>query len=531
MVSPSLETSGVVLQETAPLLRMSGISKRFQSVQALQDVELQVGAGEVHALMGGNGAGKSTLLNILSGLTKPDAGTIELDGRALSLDGPGRAQSLGITTIHQELSTIPDLTVLENIFLGHESGLAIGSSVRVNRRAIAKRVQDLAGDFGISRSQLWRPVSEFGALKKRTVEIVKALVVEPKILILDEPTSGLEDHEKSLLFQHMRSLQDRGVALVWVTHHLDEVFGLANVVTVLRDGRSIIRISAAELTPRQLAGHMFGSQAAELIETSLPDRTAGGRPVADPVLAVENLSRTGVLRDISFELRPGEILGIAGLAGAGRTELVSALMGLDKIDSGTVRLAGKVSRIRKPRHAYRAGLAMVPEDRKQLGILSEFSIAKSISVSSLSSVSRAGLVNGRSERRLADSYIERLGINTPSAEEKIRNLSGGNQQKVIISRCLNTAPRILVVDEPTQGIDVHAKVEVHALIRELASTGTAVLLIASEFTELVSMCERVIVLNRGYLVGEVDDIPHRVRVEGTDSVKDAIVELSSKVER
>lgn len=531
MHDTSTLAGGMAVQGTSPLLRMTGISKRFQGVQALENVDLIVNKGEIHALIGGNGAGKSTLLKILAGLTKPDAGTVEFEGAVLTMESPRQAQRLGITAIHQELSTIPDLTVIENIFLGQENAFSAGTGALVNRRAIAKMVEGLAEEFGISRQDLWRPVGEFGALKKRAVEIVKALAVEPKILILDEPTSGLEDHEKTVLFEHMRSLQRRGVALIWVTHHLDEVFGLADVVTVLRDGHSIIRTLAAELTPRRLAGHMFGSEAAELIDTVLPDTPDRANLLqAPPVLRVEHLSRAGVLRDISFELRAGEILGIAGLAGAGRTDLVSAIMGLDKVDGGRIYLAGKQRKIRHPRSAYKAGLAMVPEDRKQLGILSEFSVAKSISISRLGSVARGGFLNERAERRLAKTYIERLGIKTPSGQEKIRNLSGGNQQKVIISRCLNTQPRILIFDEPTQGIDVHAKVEVHNLIRELALDGKSVILIASEFSELISMSDRVLVLNRGSLVGEIDNVPHRVRVEGFDSVKSAIIEHSSRVE-
>ena len=521
--------SGAPLLDVKPLLQMTGISKRFQGVQALVDVELTVRTGEIHALMGGNGAGKSTLLNILSGLIRPDAGTIELEGSEYTLEHPAHAQRLGITTIHQELSTIPDLTVLENVLLGHETSLLGGSGLRVRRKVIAEQVGGLAEEFGTSQADLWRPVSEFGALKKRAIEIVKALAVQPKVLILDEPTSGLEAHEKALLFDHMRSLQRRGVALIWVTHHLDEVFGLADAVTVMRDGRTVIRTDAGELTPRKLAGYMFGTEAAELLDTvAAPSPALSQRSDEQPQLKVEHLARQGVLRDISFELRAGEILGIAGLAGAGRTELVRAIMGMDKIDTGRLYLSGKRVRIKHPRAAYKAGLAMVPEDRKQFGILTEFSIEESISISRLPSVSRAGILNERAERRLADGYIQRLGIKTPSGREKIRNLSGGNQQKVIISRCLNTNPRVLIVDEPTQGIDIHAKVEVHNLLRDLAAGGTSVLLIASEFTELINLCDRVIVLNRGSLVGEIEDVQGQVRNEGFDAVKNIIVDYASR---
>jgi ABC-type sugar transport system ATPase subunit len=512
---------------------MTNISKRFQGVQALDEVSLLVHGGEIHALLGGNGAGKSTLLNVLSGLVTPDSGTIELAGQDVTISHPREAQALGISTIHQELSTVPDLTVLENIFLGREEALTGKGSLFLNRRQIARRIQDLAGEFGITRSELWRPVGEFGALKKRVIEIVKALAVPPKILILDEPTSGLEEHEKTLLFEHMRSLQRRGVALIWVTHHLDEVFGLADVVTVMRDGRTIARTEAGGLTERELVVQMFGGDATELME-STDTVTPARRRAAEqeqPRLRALNLSRRGVLRDISFHVECGEILGIAGLAGAGRTELVRALMGLDKLTSGRIEIDGRPRRIGRPRVAYKAGLAMVPEDRKQLGILPDLSLAENISISDLGSVTSAGVLSGRSERALADAYIQSLGIKTPGPAELIRNLSGGNQQKAVIARCLNTNPSLLIFDEPTQGIDVHAKAEVHRLIRDVVEKGTSVIVIASEFAELISLCDRVIVLNRGALVGEIDDIPHRVATEGYDAVKDAIIDKASRADR
>ncbi|AYF30036.1 D-xylose ABC transporter ATP-binding protein [Micromonospora tulbaghiae] len=516
----------------APHLRMTDIHKRFQGVQALDGVSLLVRSGEIHALLGGNGAGKSTLLNVLSGLVTPDSGSIELAGQEVSIGHPREAQALGISTIHQELSTVPDLTVLENIFLGREEALTGKGSLFVNRRQIARQIQDLASEFGITKSELWRPVGDFGALKKRVIEIVKALAVPPKVLILDEPTSGLEEHEKTLLFEHMRSLQRRGVALIWVTHHLDEVFGLADVVTVMRDGRTIARTETAELTQRELAVQMFGGDATELMEAA--DAVPARQRVdgdARPRLRALNLSRHGVLRDISFDVERGEILGIAGLAGAGRTELARALMGLDKLHSGRIEIDGKPRRIGHPKVAYKAGLAMVPEDRKQLGILPDLSVAENISVSELRSVTAGGVLRSRRERALADSYIKGLGIKTPGPAEPIRNLSGGNQQKAIIARCLHTEPSILIFDEPTQGIDIHAKAEVHRLIRDVAEKGTSVIVIASEFAELISLCHRVVVMNRGALVGEICGIPQRVATDGYDAVKHAIIDKASRADR
>ncbi|GAA1125674.1 sugar ABC transporter ATP-binding protein [Nocardioides aquiterrae] len=520
------------LAPAAPLLEMSGISKRYLGVQALDRASLRVNRGEIHALLGGNGAGKSTLLNVLSGTVKPDEGTIELDGEPVSVEHPREAHRLGIVTIHQELSTLPDLTVLENILLGNESALGARGGVLVNRRQVAARVAPLAAEFGITRAELWRPVAEFGALKKRAIEIVKALAAGPKILILDEPTSGLEEHEKTLLFDHMRGLQHRGVALIWVTHHLDELFGLADVATVMRDGRTMATVRVESVSQRELVSHMFGGEAAELLAAPAAHRRSGddGRQ-AGPRLRVTNVSRPGVLRDVSFDLYPGEVLGIAGLAGAGRTELVRVLMGLDKASSGHIAIDGKVRKLNHPRKAYRAGLAMVPEDRKQMAVLTDFSVAETISISRLRAVCVAGLLSGRRERTMARSFVQQLGIKTPSSREKVRNLSGGNQQKAIIARCLNTKPSILIFDEPTQGIDVHAKAEVHRLVRELVDGGTSVILIASEFSELISLSDRVIILNRGSLVGEVDDIGRRVTEDGIEAVKDRIIDRASRASK
>ncbi|GAB2455710.1 sugar ABC transporter ATP-binding protein [Nocardioides hungaricus] len=512
----------------APLLEMTAISKRYLGVQALDGATLTVNRGEIHALLGGNGAGKSTLLNVLSGIVNPDAGTIQLDGQRVSVEHPRQAHKLGIVTIHQELSTLPDLTVLENIFLGNEAALGGRAGVLVNRRQIAKHVAPLAAEFGITGAELWRPVGEFGALKKRAIEIVKALAAGPKILILDEPTSGLEEHEKALLFDHMRGLQHRGVALIWVTHHLDELFGLADVATVMRDGKTVTTAHVASVDQRQLVSWMFGGEAAELLAAPVTHRSGQLAREETPRLRATNISRPGVLRDISFDLYPGEVLGIAGLAGAGRTELVRALMGLDKTSSGRIEIDGKLRKLNHPGKAYRAGLAMVPEDRKQLAVLAEFSVGETISISRLGTVSVGGVLSRRRERTMARSFVQQLGIKTPSTREKVRNLSGGNQQKAIIARCLNTQPSILIFDEPTQGIDVHAKAEVHRLIRELMEAGTAVILIASEFSELISLSDRVIVLNRGSLVGEVPDVAQRVAQDGIEATKHFIIDRASR---
>lgn len=446
---------------------------------------------------------------------------------------PGRAQQMGISMIHQELSIIPDLTILENIFLGQ--GRAMASNKKwtpwVNRREMARKVQDLASEFGITKKELWTPAGEFGALKKRAVEIVKALVVEPKILILDEPTSGLEEHEKELLFDHMRILQRRGVALIWVTHHLDEVFGLADTATIMRDGKSVSQTSLLGLNVNNLIALMFGVQAADLIEFS-STKSASLMPRGDNrdlSLQVAGLNCEGVLKNISFDLAKGEILGIAGLAGAGRTELMRALMGIDRIDSGSISVFGKIEKINYPEKAYKLGIAMIPEDRKVLGILPEFSIEKSISLSRLNTVVTGWFINSKKEKNLAEKYIAKFSIKTPNSRQKIRNLSGGNQQKVIISRCLNAEPRILIFDEPTQGVDISSKIEVHRLIRGLAADGTSVILIASELNELISLSDRILILREGAIVGEVESVSEKVTLEGYAKVEQEVLHKSSRI--
>ena len=520
--------------QTFPLLRMTGISKRYQAVQALDSVDLTVQGGEIHALLGGNGAGKSTLLKILSGLTDPDVGQIFIEDLEVTIQHPNRAQELGISMIHQELSIIPDLTVLENIFLGQQRGLNGSKNWTpwINRREIAKKVEALAEEFGISKKELWKPAGDFGALKKRAIEIVKALVVQPKILILDEPTSGLEEHEKELLFEHMRNLQRRGVALIWVTHHLDEVFGLADTATIMRDGKSVQRVPLEGLNVLKLIELIFGTEAAALIGKTPGAHGAGGALATSskPSLEVDSLSREGVLRNISFKLFEGEILGIAGLAGAGRSELVRAIMGIDPIDTGSIKVSGELKKIGHPKKAYELGLAMIPEDRKVLGVLSEFSIEKSISISKLSVITKLGILNRKRESRIADEYIAKFSIKTPSATEKIRNLSGGNQQKVIISRCVNAAPNILIFDEPTQGVDVASKVEVHKLIRSLAESGKSIIVIASELSELIGLSDRVLILREGALVGEIEGLPAKVLAVGFEAMEREILHQSSKVQ-
>lgn len=513
-----------------PVLEARDITKHYDGVTALDKVHLSVRRGEVHALLGGNGAGKSTLIGIISAATKPDEGTILLDGETLDAAGPQAAILAGVSTIYQELSLVPALSALDNIFLGRELKRSVlGVPLVSDRRRMEARVRELANDFGIASHELHTPVSEFGALKKRSIEIVKALAFDPKVLILDEPTSGLEDAERVSLFEYMRALRDRNVGLLWVTHHLEELSGLADRATIFRDGRNQSTVDVADTSIDQFLTYMFGEQREEFGagDTRHLNRLEplDGAPV---VLAARGLTRGSVVRDVSFEVHEGEVIGLAGLAGAGRTEVVRTLMGLDPLTSGVIEVDGRRISPRSSAAAYRAGLAMLPEDRKQLGILADLPIAANISLSKLRTVSRAGFwISARRERALAERYRTRLGIKTPSVTSRIGNLSGGNQQKAIVARCLNTSPRLLIFDEPTQGIDVSAKVDVHALIRHYAADGGAAILIASELEELLELSHRVLVLKKGRIVGEIRDIPKSIAAGHFAELKSKVLALSA----
>lgn len=512
------------------LLEMAGISKHYQGVNALTEVSLRIERGEIHALLGGNGAGKSTLINLLSGVTVAEAGSITLSGQLVDIRRPSDALDNGISTIHQELSLVPALTALDNIFLGREiRSKSLGLNTKLDRKSMTKKVQALALEFGLTEEDLKLPVGEFGALKQRVVEIVKALAFDAQIVILDEPTSGLEEEERLRLFVHMRNLRTRGISLLWVTHNLDELAGLADSATVFRDGRNVASVTMSESSVDELLGMMFGIAAREFgsnlgATPALEEEAEAG----EEVLRLTGVSRGIVLKDISLTARSGEILGISGLAGAGRTELARAIMGIDRITSGTVHLKGRPVRLRSSSAAYRRGLAMLPEDRKQLGIMPELTVAENISISRLAAVSKFGfLINPRKEASLAETYRRRLAIKTPDIKEQVRNLSGGNQQKVIVARCFNTNPSLLIFDEPTQGIDVSAKVEVHALIREFVANGGAAIVIASEVGELVELSHRVLIMKKGRLVGTVEGIAAAVGAGRLQEIKNRILTLSA----
>jgi ABC-type sugar transport system ATPase subunit len=525
-VSNALSTT-----RSAPIiLDIRQISKSYQGVAALENASLQVRKGEIHAVLGGNGAGKSTLIGILSGVTQPDSGEFLLEGSALAPRNPRDAIKSGITTIYQELSLVPALTTLENIFLGRELIIErAGMKVLLDRKKMKNEVIELAQIFGISKDELDIPISEFGALKKKVIEIVKALTFDARILILDEPTSGLEEEERFHLFDHMRNLRSRGVGLIWVTHHLDELHGLADVATIFRDGRTLESLNLQNSTVGEITNLMFGIHSNEESSTITNYRSQKNeKSNRSEVLSLHAVSRAGVLREISFSLHAGQVIGISGLAGAGRTELARVIMGLDNRTSGQIFLKGKEVNFKSSSSAYKAGIAMLPEDRKQLGIISGLSVAENISISNLSSVSRFGfIISRKKERELATKYKEILSIRTPSVNQKINNLSGGSQQKAIVARCLNSNPSVLIIDEPTQGVDVAAKTEVHELIRDFISKGGAAIVIASEIQELLELSHEILVLRNGSIAGRIENVQDSIEKSRVVEIKAEVLALSA----
>ncbi|MDQ1731042.1 MAG: ribose transport system ATP-binding protein [Pseudonocardiales bacterium] len=509
-------------QDTGPqgsvVLEARGAGKRYPGVIALDDVSISMRRGEIHALLGENGAGKSTLIGILSGITEPDSGEIIIDATPIKFSNAAQSQSVGITTIHQEQTLAPDLTVLENIFLGRElrRGSLLGRFL-LDERAMRKRVEHLVEEFGLTAEDLRRPAGTLGALKQHAAQILKALAFDARVVILDEPTSGLADHERMSLFENMRRLRDRGVAILWVTHRLDELFGLADVITVLRDGRNVATVDPGTQTPDSLVRLMVGRRRSAVADNSSQARGTRWSGPEEEILRLESVSRAPLVRDVDLVVKRGEILGIAGIAGAGRTELARIILGADRADKGQISVNGKQVRIRNPRDAYNLGIAIVPEERKTQAVLGDFSLAKNISISDLSRVTRAGMIIDRSaERKLANVYVRDLEVKTSGIQQKIRNLSGGNQQKVVIARCLFTRPALMIFDEPTQGIDVAAKNEVYRLIYEFVDAGGGAIVISSELPELLRVSDRIVVMREGRVAGEVAAGPAQSEDERSD---------------
>lgn len=477
------------------LISLSGITKEFPGVKALQNVSLDVRKGEVLALIGENGAGKSTLIKILSGLYRKDGGEIRVRGQEVEINGTKDAQKLGITTIFQEPSLAPHLTAVENVYLGREivKGRWIQS---LDEKAMNAATENVYRNFFPTVEDIYRPVSELDALKNRVIEIVKAISVEASLVIMDEPTAALAEHEREVLFDFIRLLKEQGVSIVYVSHHLRELMRLSDRITVLRDGKNVATVNTSDTTIDQLVSMMVGR---ELSNHIVKEKV----PVGKDVLRVTGLARRGVLNNIDFHVRQGEIVGIAGLAGSGRTETVRAVVGADPINSGKVEVDGKLYRFKSPKDAIEAGIGLLPENRKVQGALLEMPVSQNITMAALHRVLGKKFVLKKSkEAQIAKDYVQRLAIKTPHVNQKVRFLSGGNQQKVILAKWLFTQPKVLIFDEPTQGIDVGAKVEVYNLIAEFVRGGGAVVIVSSELPELMGLSDRIYVMHKGKFVQE-----------------------------
>jgi rhamnose transport system ATP-binding protein len=485
------------MSSSTPMLALSGVRKSFGAVAALRDGRLDLYPGEAHGLVGENGAGKSTLVRIMSGAHAPDAGTITLSGQPLVLHGPADARAAGIAVIYQEPTLFPDLSVAENIFMGRQP---LRSYRRIDRRAQRARATELFARLGVHLDPD-RPARGLSIADQQLVEIAKALSFDARVLVMDEPTAALSGVEVERLFGVARSLRDAGAAVLFISHRFDEVFALCQRITVMRDGSWVSTDPVEDLTVDRLVRRMVGREISTLYPR--PDTASGATTAGDPVLAVEELTRYGVFDDVSFSVRAGEIVALAGLVGAGRSEVARAVFGVDRYDAGTVRVAGRPLRAGRPDAAIAAGLALVPEDRRQQGLVMDLSVERNVTLVRRWALSRLGLLAARAERRSARTWAERLQVKAGKLSDDVSTLSGGNQQKVVLAKWLSTEPKVLIVDEPTRGIDVATKAEVHRLLSEQAARGVAVLMVSSELPEVLGMADRVLVMHEGRLVADI----------------------------
>lgn len=478
----------------APLLVMEGIDKRFPGVHALKKVHLTLSAGEVLALVGENGAGKSTLIKVLGGASLPDRGTLRIHGVDPGIANPVDAQRAGISVIYQEFNLIPGLTARENIFLGRERS-RFGF---IARKEESRQALELFGRIGVSVDPE-TPCRELSVAQQQAVEIAKALSQEAKIIVMDEPSATLTPQEVNHLFSIVRELKTQGIGVIYISHRLEEIFVLADRVMVMRDGEGIATAVTGDLPRERLIELMVGRR----LENEFPHRISH---VKAPRLRVRNLCRGRKVRNVSFDIRAGEILALTGLVGAGRTETARLLFGADQAESGTIELDGVPLRLRHPRDAIRRGICLLSEDRKLEGLVLGLSVRENFGLPNMSRFARMGIVHRGKESGACAGYIQLLSIKVPHAEQAVRNLSGGNQQKVVLAKWLQRNAEVLLFDEPTRGIDVGAKYEIYLLLNELARQGKAILMISSELPEVLGMADRILVMHEGRIRGEITDV-------------------------
>ena len=477
------------IEDKAPVLQIRHISKRFDTTQALDDVSLDLFPGEIHALMGENGAGKSTLIKIMTGVYHPDAGEMLLDGKPIRVGNSVEAQAYGIAAIYQEPMIYPDLNVAENIFITHRS-----HGLLVNWRKMYQDAEKILAKLDV-KLDVRMPARGLTLAAQQTIEIAKAISLNVRVLIMDEPTASLSAHEVEQLFKLTRSLRDQGVSILFISHRMEEVFEIADRVTIFRDGRWISTLPRSEITHERAIHDMVGRKIEEFFAKSEGQR-------GERLISVRGLGKENVFTGINFDLYRGEVLGFAGLVGSRRTDVGLALFGVEPADSGEITLDSKVEKIRTPEQALSRGIAYMTEDRRQIGLTMPMSISSNISLPMLHRyLSRFGLIQRSAEDATAEQFRERLSIRTPSVSHPVGMLSGGNQQKVMLSKWLNTRPQILILDEPTRGIDVGAKAEVHHIINELAAQGLGIILISSDMPEVMAMSDRILVMREGRQMG------------------------------
>ena len=487
-----------------PILTLKNVTKEYPGVVALDHMNLEVYPGEVHALMGENGAGKSTLIKVVSGAIKPNGGTILYEGKEYDSMTPALSKKLGIGVIYQEFNLVPDLSVAENIFLGQK----LTSGFSINRKLMNQRAKELMDSFGID-IDVTKDVKSLTVAYQQLVEITKTISSNVKVLIMDEPSAPLTNREIDAMFGIVRKLKAQGVAIIYISHRMEEIFALADRITVMRDGKYV----GTKMDNNGLIKMMVGRDLDEQYPTV-------EKEIGEVALEVNRLCTDALLKDISFQVHKGEILGLAGLVGAGRTETARAIFGADSKSSGEIRIHGKTVQIHSPKDAIKDGIALIPEDRKKHGALLEMTIRDNISFIAVKSISKAGFVDRNADKNMAEKYIKELSIKTPSMEQLTRNLSGGNQQKVVLAKSLASNSDIIIFDEPTRGIDVGAKKEIYVLMNELAKKGMAIIMISSEMQELLGMSDRIIVMHEGEMMGEL---------KKEDATQEKILELASGI--
>ncbi|EJN00027.1 ABC-type sugar transport system, ATPase component [Phyllobacterium sp. YR531] len=479
-----------------PVLNIRNVTKHFGAVKALTNVSFSLERGEVHAICGENGAGKSTLMNIIAGVLQPDEGEILVEGVGVKIASPSIAQSLGLGLVHQEIALCPDASVAENIFMAATSRQR---SFLMNYRKLEREAQQVMNR--LAPIDVRRKVADLSISSQQLVEIAKALTLDCRVLIFDEPTAALTEAETRILFDIIRDLKANGISIIYISHRMAEIFSLCDRVTVLRDGRYVSTENVADVTPDDIVRRMVGREITQLY----PPKKQSGESSGDTILSVRALGDRNRFHDISIELNKGEILGIGGLIGSGRTEIAEGICGLRTTTDGEIRLHGQMHAIRTYADAVKAGIVYLSEDRKGSGVFLDLSIAQNISVLNLKALTgHLGLINAQDEAQLARDFAQRLNIRMGSIDAPVSSLSGGNQQKVAIAKQLAVQPKVILMDEPTRGIDVGAKSEIHLLLRELARSGIGIIVISSELPELLGLCDRVLVVREGAIAGELN---------------------------